>query len=67
MPLSEAFGTLFVAGLGLTLYGFTRSGQTVKELGRRVEAENRATRLAMHDQLTGLPNRRHLKGVLNWH
>ena len=20
----------------------------------------------MHDQLTGLPNRRHLKGVLNW-
>jgi len=67
LPLSEAFGTLFVAGLGLTLYGFTRSGQTVKELGRRVEAEDRATRLAMHDQLTGLPNRRHLKGVLNWH
>lgn len=67
LPLSEAFGTLFLAGLGLTLYGFTRSGQTVKELGRRLEAEDRATRLAMHDQLTGLPNRRHLKGVLNWH
>ncbi len=67
LPLSEAFGALFLAGLGLTLYGFTRSGQTVKELGRRLEAEDRAARLAMHDQLTGLPNRRHLKGVLNWH
>jgi diguanylate cyclase (GGDEF)-like protein len=58
---------LFVAGLGLTLYGFTRSNQVVKELGRRVEAEEQATRAAMHDQLTGLPNRRHLKAVLNWH
>jgi diguanylate cyclase (GGDEF)-like protein len=67
LPLNEAFGALFIAGLGLTLYGFTRSAQTVKELGHRVEAEERATRAAMHDQLTGLPNRRHLKAVLNWH
>jgi diguanylate cyclase (GGDEF)-like protein len=67
LPLGEAFGTFFVAALGLTLYGFTRFGVTVKQLGKRVEADEQAARVAMHDPLTGLPNRRHLKGVLNWH
>src|SRR6185503_3805497 len=67
LPLDEALGTFFVAALGLTLYGFTRFGVKVKQLGKRVEADEQAARVAMHDPLTGLPNRRHLKGVLNWH
>jgi len=67
LPLDQVFGTFFVAALGLTLYGFTRFGMTVKQLGKRVEADEQAARVAMHDPLTGLPNRRHLKGVLNWH
>jgi diguanylate cyclase (GGDEF)-like protein len=66
LPLGTVFGTVFVAGLGLTLYGFTRSHTTVKELSLRVKAEDRARRVALHDQLTGLPNRRHLKGVVNF-
>lgn len=66
LPLGAVFGTIFVTCLGLTLYGFTRSHATVKELSLRVKAEERARRLAMHDQLTGLPNRRQLKGVVNF-
>ncbi|HVY88043.1 MAG TPA: EAL domain-containing protein [Hyphomonadaceae bacterium] len=67
LPLDQVFGTAFVAGLGLALYCFTRLSWRTKELRKRVEAEDRATKVAMHDQLTGLPNRRHLKGVINWH
>ena len=66
LPLGAVFGTIFVACVGLTLYGFTRSHATVKELSLRVKAEERARRLAMHDQLTGLPNRRQLKGVVDF-
>lgn len=66
LPLGRLFGTIIIAGLGLALYGLTRTYDTMNVLRRRVRAEDRARRLAMHDQLTGLPNRRHLKGVLNW-
>jgi diguanylate cyclase (GGDEF)-like protein len=67
LPLNDLFGTLFLAALGLALYGFTRSGKTAKELDLRVEAEKYAASVATHDHLTGLPNRRHLKAVLTWH
>src|SRR5262249_1087684 len=66
LHLDRVFGTLIVAALGLTLYGFTRSHATLKALNQRVQADERAQRIAMHDQLTGLPNRRHLKGVVNF-
>ncbi len=66
LPLSRFFGTVIFACVGLTLYVVTRYSAHVGELKTRLQTEERARRVAMHDQLTGLPNRRHLKGVLNW-
>lgn len=66
MELSKFFGTVIFACVGLTLYVITRYSAHVRELRTRLQTEERARRVAMHDQLTGLPNRRHLKGVLNW-
>lgn len=64
--LSKAVGTVIIACVGLTLYVITRYHEHIRDLRSRLNAEERARRMAMHDQLTGLPNRRHLKGVLNW-
>lgn len=66
MQLSKLFGTIIFACVGLTLYVITRYGEHIRELRTRLQTEERARRVAMHDPLTGLPNRRHLKGVLNW-
>ena len=66
LPLSKFFGTVIFACVGLTLYVVTRYSAHIRELRTRLQTEERARRVAMHDQLTGLPNRRHLKGVLNW-
>ncbi len=66
LSASRLFGTIIAACLGLTLYVITRYGRHIKELRTRLQTEERARRVAMHDPLTGLPNRRHLKGVLNW-
>lgn len=66
MQLSKLFGTIIFACVGLTLYIITRYSDHVRELRTRLQTEERARRVAMHDTLTGLPNRRHLKGVLNW-
>ncbi|MEQ1783924.1 MAG: EAL domain-containing protein [Hyphomonadaceae bacterium] len=66
LQLSKLLGTIIVASVGLTLYIITRYHSHVRELRSRLQTEERARRVAMHDQLTGLPNRRHLKGVLNW-
>ncbi len=65
--VTEFFGACFMAAIGLALYCLTRFGSRLKQLGGRVKAEELAQRAAMHDQLTGLPNRRHLKAILNWH
>jgi diguanylate cyclase (GGDEF)-like protein len=66
LQVSKFFGTVIFACVGLTLYVITRYSNHVRELKARLQTEERARRVAMHDQLTGLPNRRHLKGVLNW-
>src|SRR5690606_18099629 len=66
LQLSKVIGTVIVACVGLTLYVMTRYHTHIRDLKSRLCAEERARRMAMHDQLTGLPNRRHLKGVLNW-
>ncbi len=64
--LPKFFGTVIFACVGLTLYVITRYSAHVRDLKARLQTEERARRVAMHDQLTGPPNRRHLKGVLNW-
>ncbi len=66
MQMSKLLGTVIVACVGLTLYILSRYHAHVSDLRSRLNTEERARRVAMHDQLTGLPNRRHLKGVLNW-
>ena len=66
LQLSKFFGTVIFACAGLTLYVMTRYSAHIRELRTRLQTEERARRVAMHDPLTGLPNRRHLKGVLNW-
>ena len=66
LQMSKLLGTVIVACVGLTLYILTRYHGHIRDLRSRLNAEERARRVAMHDQLTGLPNRRHLKGVLNW-
>lgn len=66
LQLSKFFGTIIFTCTGLTLYVMTRYSAHIRELRTRLQTEERARRVAMHDPLTGLPNRRHLKGVLNW-
>ncbi len=66
LHMSKLLGTIIVACVGLTLYILTRYHSHICDLRSRLNTEERARRVAMHDQLTGLPNRRHLKGVLNW-
>ncbi len=66
LQMSKLLGTIIIACVGLTLYVLTRYHSHIGDLRSRLNTEERARRVAMHDQLTGLPNRRHLKGVLNW-
>jgi diguanylate cyclase (GGDEF)-like protein len=62
--LDEIFAGAIVSTIGLFLYGLSRARATVRELKMRVEAETHARSMAMHDALTGLPNRRHLETAL---
>ncbi|MCG7361958.1 EAL domain-containing protein [Roseomonas sp. ACRSG] len=58
--LDELVTLLMVGGLGLCVYSFRQARKLQREIGRRRDAEEEAERLALHDVLTGLPNRRQL-------
>jgi diguanylate cyclase (GGDEF)-like protein len=56
--LDEVFSLLILAGVGTAIYAFRRLSDLHLEIGKRMQAEEAANRLARHDSLTGLPNRR---------
>jgi hypothetical protein len=63
----KVFGTVIFACVGLTLYIITRYSAHIRELRTRLCRPRSAPAASPCTiQLTGLPNRRHLKGVLNW-
>jgi diguanylate cyclase (GGDEF)-like protein len=47
------------------IYGFRRYRDLSREIGARVQAEQQALKLARHDPLTGLPNRRFFEEKLD--
>jgi diguanylate cyclase (GGDEF)-like protein len=49
---------VFVLGLAMMVYGFRRYQDVSREIKSRIGAELEARKLARHDPLTGLPNRR---------
>jgi diguanylate cyclase (GGDEF)-like protein len=56
---------VFMLSVALMLYGFRRYRDLSREIGARVEAEQEALKLARHDPLTGLPNRRFFEEKLD--
>ncbi len=59
--LDEILTLLMVLPAALAIFSWRRVKETRSELIARIEAENRAQQMALHDPLTGLPNRRHIK------
>ncbi|SKA38990.1 putative bifunctional diguanylate cyclase/phosphodiesterase [Consotaella salsifontis] len=49
---------------GLALFGWRRIAEQEREIRQRIAAEDHARFLALHDHLTGLPNRRQLQQAL---
>lgn len=56
--VDEIFTTLMVLPFALVVYATRRLLETHAELARRKAAERMASKMALHDALTGLPNRR---------
>jgi diguanylate cyclase (GGDEF)-like protein len=56
--LDDAIFVLFVMSIAMTVYAFRRYRDLSKEIKSRISAELEACKLARHDPLTGLPNRR---------
>src|SRR4051812_20429513 len=56
--LEELFALVFCLGLAGIVYAARRVADLRTEIAQREEAEREARRLARHDVLTGLPNRR---------
>ena len=56
--IDELFALVFCLGLIAVAFSWRRLADIRREMAQRKEAENEAHRLARHDVLTGLPNRR---------
>src|ERR1700722_9180533 len=56
--LDDAIFVLFVMSIAMMVYAFRRYRDLSKEIKSRISAELEARKLAGHDPLTGLPNRR---------
>ena len=56
--VDDAIFVIFMLNVALIVYGFRRYRDLAAEIKARVSAEAEARKLARHDPLTGLPNRR---------
>src|SRR5665213_2597226 len=56
--LDDIIFVVFVMSIAMVVYAFRRYRDLSKEIGYRIGAELEAHKLARHDPLTGLPNRR---------
>ena len=56
--IDEIFTTLMIMPFALVIFAVRRLRETRAELNRRRAAEHAAAEMALHDPLTGLPNRR---------
>jgi diguanylate cyclase (GGDEF)-like protein len=63
--VDDVIFVVFMLSLALMLYGFRRYRDLSREIAARVEAEQQALKLARHDPLTGLPNRRFFEEKLD--
>ena len=56
--VDDAIFVVFMLSVGLIIYGYRRYKDLAREITGRIAAEGEALKLARHDPLTGLPNRR---------
>jgi diguanylate cyclase (GGDEF)-like protein len=56
--MDDAIFVVFLLSIGLIVYGYRRYNDLSREITGRIAAEEEALKLARHDPLTGLPNRR---------
>lgn len=62
--LDEIIAALLLSSFAIFGFAWRRLSESSRELKARLEAEERARALAMHDALTGLPNRKMLRDYL---
>ena len=56
--VDDAIFVVFMLSVALMIYGYRRYKDLSREIAGRIVAEGEAPKLARHDPLTGLPNRR---------
>ncbi len=62
--IDEIVSAIIISSIGAFIFATRRMVEAMSELKLRVMAEDEARALAMHDPLTGLPNRRRLEAEL---